>query len=373
MKKKYPYLDSSLKDIAGELWDDIPGLDGYFLVSNYGRIKRMERTDVIRQGMIRYYPEKIILPRLWLAPNKFVKDTTAQLAVHFTLEKKRYHFSVRRLVYHCFVAPVDLHDQSIQVICKNGNGRDMRAANLKLVTQSQVGKLIVQRNRRLATFPESAWRKGRQAIIQKISRQVSQYNQKGNRIKTFPSILEASRQTGVSPTSIGSVLQGKQLTAGGYFWAPGKERRFDVDALRKKSRDRRKESRGTKVTQYDLQGNRVACYLSLTDAAEAVCGHSTGISAAIRGIIRQAYGFVWKKGYQRKKIPLSGFTYGSKLSALSRQKKVMQYSPEGEYIQSFPSIKEAADKMATTPANIRRALKSRHLTACGYQWRNAAT
>jgi len=32
------YKDRRLEDRVNEQWEDIPGLDGYFLVSDYGRI-----------------------------------------------------------------------------------------------------------------------------------------------------------------------------------------------------------------------------------------------------------------------------------------------------------------------------------------------
>jgi hypothetical protein len=41
-EKKYPWLDRSLKNIKGERWRDIPGLEGYFMVSDFGRVRRLE-------------------------------------------------------------------------------------------------------------------------------------------------------------------------------------------------------------------------------------------------------------------------------------------------------------------------------------------
>lgn len=38
-KMKYPYQNLTLKDLKGERWEDIPELDGYYRISNFGRIK----------------------------------------------------------------------------------------------------------------------------------------------------------------------------------------------------------------------------------------------------------------------------------------------------------------------------------------------
>jgi NUMOD4 motif len=48
--KQFPYQNRLLVDLKGELWDDIPGLDGCFVISNFGRIKRMRREQVTKNG-----------------------------------------------------------------------------------------------------------------------------------------------------------------------------------------------------------------------------------------------------------------------------------------------------------------------------------
>ena len=48
--------------------------------------------------------------------------------------------------------------------------------------------------------------------------EVSQYSKDNKLIATFDSLMEASRQTGISRSNIGSVLKGKRKTAGGFLW-----------------------------------------------------------------------------------------------------------------------------------------------------------
>src|SRR5271168_1659391 len=107
-KIKYPYLNTDLGPIRGESWEDIPGLDGYFVISNFGRVKRCMYETQYRNGAIYVKPEKIIKPMIVKQPNKFVGDSTAFLTTRITLSGKRHNFMVSRLVYYCFVQAFDL-------------------------------------------------------------------------------------------------------------------------------------------------------------------------------------------------------------------------------------------------------------------------
>jgi len=43
-QKVYPYQNISLENLEGEVWKDVPGLDGYFLISK--TCGNEERVDV---------------------------------------------------------------------------------------------------------------------------------------------------------------------------------------------------------------------------------------------------------------------------------------------------------------------------------------
>jgi NUMOD4 motif len=59
---EYPHQNHSLKNIKGEKWKEIPGFEGYFMVSNFGRVKRLEYEMQYKNGAIYIKPEKIIKP-----------------------------------------------------------------------------------------------------------------------------------------------------------------------------------------------------------------------------------------------------------------------------------------------------------------------
>lgn len=84
---------------------------------------------------------------------------------------------------------------------------------------------------------------------------------------------------------------------------------------------------------------------------------------------------VLKKAYRRKRH-ISPFALKTKRefreisqrSALTRQKKVVQYSSEGNRLCIFNSIKEAAQQTGIRDSNIVRVLKGSALTAGGFIW-----
>jgi hypothetical protein len=102
-EKTYPYTDTSLAELKDETWKDILMLDGAYVISNFGRIKRLAREVYTSDGKIRRFPERIIRSYPDIQKNKSVKDEVYHLGVSVTIENKRYKFSIPRLVFYCFV------------------------------------------------------------------------------------------------------------------------------------------------------------------------------------------------------------------------------------------------------------------------------
>jgi len=296
------YRDQRLENLPGERWEDVPGLDGYFLVSTLGRIKRQEREVVYPNGGIRIFPEKIILPRVRRTYNKFVRDYRYQLFAFLTVEGRRCYLPIRRLVYYCFVKPFALDDLSVSIVSIKGDGRDIRPDNLEMIPSLARSRRAFDQKRMASSFRAVDIRKGMLASLAVTRRIVSQYDQKGRKVKTFASISDAARVNGIGHARISHVVNELEPTAGGFFWRFGKEKTFNVREFRAKRKQGYTEKRGTKVTQYNAKGNPIASYLSLQEAGKAIKGHWTAISAVIRGKRKTAYGYRWKKGYHNWKI-----------------------------------------------------------------------
>src|SRR5688500_10304928 len=171
-----------------EEWEDIPGLDGYFLISNFGRVKRLQYEMLYRNGAIYVKPEKIIKPAVLKIPNRYKKDYVYFLANRITLQGVRNNISVARLVYYCFVKTFDIGDQQKVILCRDGDNLNIRPSNLFLATLHDKAKRIFVRKRALSPLLKlsEASKQRRQAnIIKKKSKKVTQYSSQGKKLKTF--------------------------------------------------------------------------------------------------------------------------------------------------------------------------------------------
>lgn len=354
------------------MWEDIPGLDGYFLISSFGRIKRQLHEVKYRNGALYIKPEKIIKPQIIRQPNRFKKDYTYFLTGRVTLSGRRYNITIARMVYHCFIEPFDLEDQDIVIICRNGDNFHIHPSNLEMATKSQKQQRMVARKRFKSPFLDMTEQdriEQRKAILKTVSKQVTQYSMTGRKIKTFPSAAEAERATGVFATSIWKVASGGDISAGGFIWRWNKDPRMDVKALRQKKRNAYIKKYGQKVTQYDLTGNRIAHYPCVRDAAEATGVQVNSINKILKGEYKSSKGFFWKKGYGRQRIDLSTYKWGKQSMAATQSKPVKQYSLDGKYIQIFSSIKVAAQRVGLHPSSVIGALQGRQRTCGGFKWK----
>jgi hypothetical protein len=93
MNKLLPHQNLSLEDIEGEIWKDIEGYDGYYQISNFGRVKSLSR-DVFN-GMGYYLKkEKILKGRI----TKY-----GYINITITFNAKQYGLIIHRVVAQHFI------------------------------------------------------------------------------------------------------------------------------------------------------------------------------------------------------------------------------------------------------------------------------
>lgn len=203
-----PYRNKSLKNLRGERWENVPGIEGYYLISNYGRIKSLPRDILYSNGKLIHKKCRILMAGIMAAFNHFTEDYTYQLGICLQIENQKFHFSIARLVYHCFVEPFDLEDQAVIIVQKDGNGLNCYYMNLIAVDPTTKQKKIFLQKRGVSCF---TWL-DMKAIVQKDMERrlqtVSQYNTAGKRIRIYKSIKAASEATGASRSGISAVLAG---------------------------------------------------------------------------------------------------------------------------------------------------------------------
>jgi hypothetical protein len=105
-----PYLDKLLRDLPKEEWRIIPDFGESYMVTNYGRIKSLARIVYYKNGSDRHRKEQILSAGVIQSFNYYVGDVTLLLNITLRWEGHIKSYSIRRLVYHCFVEPIDLFD-----------------------------------------------------------------------------------------------------------------------------------------------------------------------------------------------------------------------------------------------------------------------
>lgn len=368
-KKEYPYQNRSLDDMEGEEWEDIPGLGGYFMISNFGRVMRLEYETQFDDGRIYRMKPMIIKPTLTRSINSFSGEKTFFLHTTITLSGKTYNFSIARMVYYCFEGSFDFEDKHFLVVCKNGDNKNVVPANLELISMHNLLKKAFAENKREIIILRPEIRAmGQAAMIKKAGKVISQYNLAGNKISTFQNVPEAAIATGLNKSNISGVLRGRKVTAGGYAWRYGEASHIDLEDYLQERQKKYKQGLRTMVTQYDMQGKKINTFTSLNEAARQTGILSNVIGKVINGKAKSAGNFFWKKGAGKNKINLDSYRYGTGSGSFSIQKPVNQLTKEGKLVASYLSITAAAKAVGITPGCLVGALKGTYKTAGGYKW-----
>lgn len=222
-----------------EIWKDIEGYEGYYQVSNLGRVRSVER---IVNGL--KLKGKIL---------SCGHDTKGYLFVNLSKENKPKTLSVHRLVAQAFIPKIDGKDYVDHI---DGSRDNNNVCNLRWCTHKENCNFeIAKLRQRLGCMGNKKWlgrhhkeeskrkiseaRKGRKnpkyweklsdesrdklrRILKRASVQnqvkVDQYSLEGEFIKTWDSMTIAARELGVQKTNIHKCCNGNAKTCGGFIW-----------------------------------------------------------------------------------------------------------------------------------------------------------
>lgn len=183
-----------------------------------------------------------------------------------------------------------------------------------------------------------------------LRKQIAQYTIDGKFITIWDSITIAEQELGL--TSISQNLTGVSKYCGNYQWRYFDGDTSDIEPVQIKEKS---------VYQFDLQGNLIKRWKSTTEAAKTFTNFSSAkvaISRVCLGKGCQACGYYWsfKNKFEPKK--------NNHLSPVAK------YNDAGEFLESYTSIKEAADaNNIKTCANIIAAIKGTQKRCGGFRWR----
>ena len=109
---------------------------------------------------------------------------------------------------------------------------------------------------------------------------VLQYTMNGTFVKEYKSCAEAVRETGIK--HVHCAAKGARKSAGGYKW------KFKYEQPMKNTGNKKS------VVQYDLSGNIIAMYDSISDAARATDINRKCINDCCNKKIKTSGGYIWK-------------------------------------------------------------------------------
>ena len=227
--KNYPFRNKGLRNLPKEKWKPVPGFEETHEISNYGRVKALERFIEAPNQAPYYKKEMILSSTVFKSPNSHKRDFTYHLGVGIRVNNRRKVFPIRRLVYHCFVEPFDLRDSGYFIIPKDGNGYNVFYKNLSKISIQDLRKKTLSEERSINPFifmdRKKLAQKGIPKRAAKLRKPVTQYDLRGHRITVYSSIKEAAIKTGTSATAISSCVHGKLNAANEFIWRLGEGRK----------------------------------------------------------------------------------------------------------------------------------------------------
>lgn len=182
-----------------EIWKDIKGYEGLYQISNWGRVKSLERID---------------------KSNHLLKETIKKqqtnekgyLKVDFYKDKKKKSYKVHRLVAMAFLPnPNNLPEVNHKDENKQNNFVYINEDGTVDLEKSNIEWCDHKYNINYGT--------ARERMVEKCSKTVIQIDKNTNEIiREFPSTKEVQRQFGYDNGHISACCRGKYKTAYNYIW-----------------------------------------------------------------------------------------------------------------------------------------------------------
>lgn len=121
------------------------------------------------------------------------------------------------------------------------------------------------------------------------------YDLDGNFIAEYPSRTRAELENNIYPGKIKEVISGRHLTAGGFIWSDHILDNNEIDFIIQKIKNSKysKLNKNTKLIQYDLQGNIINTWDTMTQASKTLSIPVSSISLCCKGTYKSAGGFKW--------------------------------------------------------------------------------
>lgn len=190
-----------------EIWKPIKGYEGQYEVSSFGRVKSLSRKVPGRNGGLKPIRERILKSCIIRGYENVILCQNG---------KNHKHGLVHRLVAQAFIPNEDNKPNIDHIDCNTLNNK---VENLRWCTQKENCNNPITRER------DSSAKKGkgnpyygkRNEEIHN-ARKVACFTKGGKFINTYPSVAEASRQTGIRASNISACANEYHKSAGNFIW-----------------------------------------------------------------------------------------------------------------------------------------------------------
>lgn len=254
-----------------EIWKDIKQYEGYYQISNHGRVRSLDRY-------VSYPNYKKFVK------GKIMKLKTKKKGYLFVILQKNHQsksYHVHRLVGLHFL---EGWFEGADINHKDGNKANNFLCNLEWCTRKENIEHSIQVLKRKGGNKNG----GKRTPVIQIDRE-------GNFLKRWDSFASAARSVGCKESCLRrSLTDGKQIrTCAGYKWILPEVYCSLKDKSALKNYERQ-NGRDKKVCQYDKNGKLLETFMSVKEASKVLGFNGSSIAACARGKTRTSYGFVWK-------------------------------------------------------------------------------
>lgn len=251
--------------MENEVFKDVLGYEGLYQVSNYGRVKSLERRNIFYCGLRKEYLERPVKDKFLKIRNGVHGYQVTCLTKNGICKNKFIH----RLVAESFIPNPE---NKPQVNHKDGNKKNNCVDNLEWCTAKENSRHAIKTG-----------------LKKKYNnKRVEQYSLDGKYIKTWNSITEFYKENNLNLKSSGITVscKSKIKSAFGYLW------KYEGDS--KIIISKKYSYRGKSINQYDLNNN----FLKKWDNAKLIQieleYNPMYIRACCRKHQKTAFGYIWE-------------------------------------------------------------------------------
>jgi hypothetical protein len=125
-----------------------------------------------------------------------------------------------------------------------------------------------------------------ESMKEKTSRKVYQYDLNGNLLKEYKSLRDAERETGINHGNISKCCSGKLKHSSAFIFSY--EPNNSIEPLKNPNAQKKK------ILQIDVDGNVIAEYISIAEAAKANSVDASNVSRVCSGVIKHVKNKLFK-------------------------------------------------------------------------------